>query len=145
MAHHEVAQWWKENLMTKKILAFTVGFIIAFATAALAHPTEQASDISAKFAGRTSEVCVTNAAGGTAVPTTGYTNRKAIELQNLGPNSIFCTVDGQAPLATGALGRRIDASGGTWSLDAGRGIVIKCIAATAAQATPACTMATELR
>jgi len=111
----------------------------------LSHPTEQAVDPSAKFAGRTTEVCVTNAVGGTATPTTGFTNRKAIELQNLGPNAIFCTVDGQSPLATGALGRRVDASGGTWSIDGGRNIAIKCIAATAAQVTPACTQVTELR
>ena len=112
---------------------------------AKSHPVEQAVDPSAKYAGRTSEVCVTNAAGGTDVPASGFSNRKAIELQNLGPNAIYCTVDGQDPLSTGALGHKIDPSGGTWSIDAGRNITLKCIAATAAQVTPACTQVTELR
>lgn len=133
----------KRDISVFAVLAF-VAILFSSNVSAIAPP-EQAVDAAARFAGRTSEVCVTNGAGGTAVPTTGFTNRKAIELQNLGPNSIFCTVDGQAPLSTGALGRRIDASGGTWSLDAGRGIVIKCIAATAAQVTTACTQVTELR
>lgn len=109
----------------------------------ISYPTEQAVDTSAKFGGKTSEWLVTNAAGGSTL--TGFRNRKAVELQNLGPNAIYCTVDGQAPLATGALGRRIDASGGTWTLDAGSGITIKCIAATAAQVSGAATQVTELR
>lgn len=101
----------------------------------------------ARRGGKTTEKCVTNAAGGTDVTTsaTALAGRKAVELQNLGPNAIFCTVDGQAPLATGALGRRIDASGGVWSIDAGPLVRVRCIAATALQATPACTMVTELR
>jgi hypothetical protein len=135
----------------KKVDTLIVVAVVAFLTSLLvprsagSHPTEQAVDTAAKYAGRTTEVCVTNSAGGTSVPSTGMTNRKAIELQNLGPNAIYCTVDGQAPLATGALGRKIDATSGTWALDIGRGIVVKCIAATAAQVTTACTQVTELR
>jgi hypothetical protein len=97
---------------------------------------------SANRAGDTAEVCVTNAAGGTTI--TNLASRKAIELQNLGPNPIYCTVDGGAPLATGAHGRKI-AADSVWSLDAGASITIKCIAATAAQVTAACTMVTQLR
>ena len=102
----------------------------------------------ARRAGKTTEVCVTNAAGGSFVPggaTHGpLTARKAIEIQNNGANSIFCTVDGQAPLATGALGREIT-SGNVWSMDIGPGVAVRCIAETAAQVTPACSMITELR
>lgn len=97
---------------------------------------------SANRAGDTAEVCITNAAGGTTI--TNMTSRKAIELQNLGPNSIFCTVGGETPLATGAMGRKI-AADTVWSLDAGSAITLKCIAASAAQVTPACTMVTQLR
>ncbi len=99
-------------------------------------------NIAARRGGKTSEVCVTNAAGGTTI--SAFAGRKAVELQNLGPNSIFCTVDGQSPLSTGALGRRI-LSGDPWSLDAGSNVTLKCIAATAAQVTGACTQVTELR
>lgn len=99
-------------------------------------------NVSANRAGDTTEVCVTNAAGGTTI--TRIAGAKAVELQNLGPNAIYCTVDNGAPLATGAHGRKI-AADAVWSLDAGSAVVVKCIAATAAQATPACTMVTQLR
>lgn len=126
---------------------YAVVAIIVFAVATLAvaqTATDTNVNISARRNGKTTEVCVTNAAGGTTTPTTAFALRKAVELQNLGPNSIFCTVDGQSPLSTGALGRRI-LTGDAWSLDAGANITIKCIAATAAQTTPACTQVTELR
>jgi hypothetical protein len=103
----------------------------------------------ARTLGKTSEVIVTNLAGGTAVPATPLANRKGIELQNLGPNAIYCTIDGQAPLSTGALGRRVgpasESPGNTWSLDIGPSIVITCIAAVAAQVTTAATQVTEVR
>lgn len=131
-----------ESIMFALVLAF-IAIIAWKPLAASPAPSETAVDTAAKLAGKSSEVCVTNAAGGTTI--TGFTNRKAIELQNLGGNAIFCTVDGQSPLSTGALGRRIDATGGVWSLDAAKAIVIKCIAAASAQTTPACTQVTELR
>lgn len=111
--------------------------------------TEWYTMTGARRGGETTEVCVTNAAGGSFVPGGGahapLTGRKAIELQNLGPNAIYCTVDGSAPLATGANGRQIAATTGVWSLDVGPSVAIRCIAAAAAQVTPACTMVTELR
>jgi hypothetical protein len=103
--------------------------------------------IAARVAGKTTEVLVTNAVGGTTVPTTALTDRKAIEIQNLGPNAIYCTIDGTAPVVSKA--RRIDALGSTaappWSIDAGPNIVVKCIAATAAQVTTAATIVSEVR
>lgn len=123
----------------RRLILVVAGVLVAVGAVAGDVPV----NASAKNGGKNSQVCVTDAAGGTVVAS--FTARKAIELQNLGPNAIYCTVDGQAPLATGALGRRVDASGGTWSLDAGPAITVKCIAATAAQVTPACTQITELR
>lgn len=103
--------------------------------------------IAAVSAGKTTEVLVVASAGGTTVPTTALAGRKAIEIQNLGPNPIFCTADGTAPVANKA--RRIDALGTTaqpaWSIDAGPAIVVKCIAATADQVTGAATIVTEVR
>lgn len=100
-------------------------------------------NIGAQIGGKTTQVLVTNAAGGTAVPATSLSGRKAVEIQNNGSNTIYCTVDGSAPVVT-TNGRWILA-GATWSLDAGAGVVITCIAATAAQAAGAATMVTELK
>jgi hypothetical protein len=99
----------------------------------------------AQVAGETQETCVTNAAGGTAVPATPLASRREITIQNLGPNAIFCTNDGSAPLSTGANGWRIDATGGWFSFAWGPAIIVKCIAATAAQVTPACSQVVEAR
>lgn len=97
----------------------------------------------AQTAGETTEVTVTNGAGGTAVPAVPLASRRAIELQNLGPNPIYCTVDGTAPVVL-SNGRRI-LPGDAWSLSIGPSIIVTCIAATAAQVTTAATMVTELR
>lgn len=101
-------------------------------------------NISANRAGKTTEVLVDNTTV-TLMPATALVGRKAVELQNLGPNPLYCTVGGETPLTTGALGRRIDASGGTWSLNVGSGVVIRCLAGTADQLTTAATQVTELR
>jgi hypothetical protein len=108
----------------------------------LAVPALADTAIVSPGGGKTSEWTVSNAAGGSTF--TALSGRRAIELQNLGPNAIYCTVDGQAPLATGALGRKIDA-GATWSLTAADTVTIKCIAASAAQVTTAATQVTELK
>lgn len=124
------------------LAAIVVGFITFGAVHVLASPSEIAVDISAKLAAKSSQVLVLAAAGGTAI--TSFTNRKGVELQNLGPNPIYCTFDGQAPLSTGALGRRIDANGGTYAIDAGAGVQITCIT-TVNQVSGAATQVTELR
>lgn len=92
--------------------------------------------------GKSSVVCVTNAAGGTTI--TNLAGRKMIEIQNQGPNPIFCTIDGQAPASNGTLGRQIGI-GLAWSFPAGDKITIKCIALTAAQVAGACTSITEAK
>lgn len=119
--------------------------MLAFSARAQTAPVNV--DPSAKRGGDTAEVLVTNAAGGTTIPR--FPGARAVELQNLGPNAIYCTVDGGAPLATGAHGRRVgpasEAPGNVWTLNAGPSIVITCIAATAAQLTTAATQVTQLR
>jgi hypothetical protein len=139
-------------------LALIAGGLVAAATPVLASilcdqgagsatAAEWNVNISGRRAGVTTEVTVTNAAGGTTVPATPLIQRKAIEIQNLGPNPIYCTIDGTAPVVAKA--RRIDALGATaqpaWSIDAGPSIVVKCIAATAAQVTGAATIVSEVR
>ena len=129
--------------MKRIVLSFIILAALVLVSAyALASPSETPVDLSAKLAAKNSQVLVLTTAGGTAI--TSFANRKAIEIQNLGPNPIFCTGDGQAPLSTGALGRRVDAAGGTWALDAGAAVTIKCIT-TVNQLTTAATQVTELR
>ena len=92
--------------------------------------------------GKNQEWLVTNAAGGSTL--TNFTYRKSVMLQNLGPNAIYCTFDGQTPVATGALGYKIE-SGVSFSAAVSDNVTVKCIAATAAQLTTAATQVLELR
>lgn len=101
-------------------------------------------NFSARRGAKNQEVLVLTTAGGTAVPTTALVGRKSITLQNLGPNVIFCTLDGSSPLTTGALGYRIDANGGVVTFNVGPAVAVKCIT-TVNQLTTAATQVTELR
>lgn len=86
------------------------------------------------------EVLVLNSAS-TATPTTPASGRRSIEIQNRGPNSIFCK-----PGGTGALNTtREIRPGDAWSLDLGSAIAVGCRAATADQVTTAATIVTELK
>jgi muconolactone delta-isomerase len=67
---------------------------------------------SANSSSANGEVLVTTAI--TLVPTNPLQSRRAIEIQNRGPNSIFCTVDGSSPAVNG--GREIKTAA-SWSLD----------------------------
>lgn len=87
----------------------------------------------------TTEVLVATTA--TALPK--LANRKAIEIQNLGPNAIFCAL-GSSAKALLNKARKIDASGGVWALDAPPTLSIYCITSTL-QVTGAATVVTELR
>ena len=114
--------------------------LLALVLPALAYADTVTVD--APYGGQSSEWLVTNSAGGSTL--TNYSLRKALLLQNLGPNAIYCTFDGQSPLATGALGYKIDA-GASFSAAIGPTVTVKCIAATAAQVTTAATQVVELR
>lgn len=116
---------------------------LSFVSRVQAEPTVKTAAVGA-VTGKTTQVLVDNTTV-TLMPATALAGRRGVELQNLGPNPIYCTVGGETPLTTGALGRRIDASGGTWSVDVGSGVIIRCLAGTADQATTAATQVTELR
>ena len=71
------------------------------------------------------------------------TSRKGIEIQNLGPNSIFCALQ-TSSLAVVNKARKI-AAGESWSLALAPNIHVYCKAATADQVTGAATVVTEVR
>jgi hypothetical protein len=87
----------------------------------------------------TTEVLV----GTTATAMPQLPNRRGVELQNLGPNPIYCALTDATKAVVGRA-RRVDA-GGSWALDIPSTTPIYCIAATAAQVTGAATIATEAR
>jgi len=100
-------------------------------------------NIAALTSGETTEVAVANAAGGTTVPASALTSRREIRLQNLGPNPIYCTVDGSAPVVLSNGDRILPGDRVPYAI--GPLIVLRCISSTAAQVTTAATMVTELR
>jgi hypothetical protein len=100
----------------------------------------------ARYSAKNAEVLVL-ASAKTAVPTTPLAGRKAIGIQNLGPNRICCTLDGSTPVASAtacSLGWQISPVGFA-SFDAGPKIIVQCIAATADQVTGAATQVLELK
>lgn len=108
------------------------------------------TDASAQFSGITTEVMVDNTTQ-TAMPATPLSRRRAIEIQNLGPNPIYCAVGpvSTPPTAVLTKSRRIEAATGSssdkWALDIGPNVIVRCLAATADQVTGAATIVTELR
>ena|SRR5688500_10597495 len=86
----------------------------------------------------TTEVLVLTTA--TALPIGQY--RRAVEIQNLGPNPIFCAL-GDSSLAVLNKARRI-AAGDAWALDAPSSQRIWCIT-SANQVTGAATIVSEVR
>ncbi len=89
------------------------------------------------------ECCATNSAGGTAC-TALTAGTYAVRIENLGPNPVFCTINGDTP--TTSTGVHLAGFGGaaTDPVDFTReralmtGTAIKCLALTAAQTTPSC-------
>lgn len=73
----------------------------------------------------------------TAMPKVSF--RRAIEIQNLGPNDIFCAGSSAGAVVNKA--RRIEANGGTWWFTAAD--QVWCIAASAAQVSGAATIVSE--
>jgi hypothetical protein len=70
-------------------------------------------------------------------------SRTAVEIQNLGPNPIYCSVGDSAAAVVGKA-RMVEANGGKWALRVGAEVPIYCIA-SANQVTGAATVTTELR
>lgn len=87
------------------------------------------------------EVLVLNSAA-VQVDATASRSRKGFEVENDGPNAIYCEVGGATPVLTKS--RKL-ASGERWSAAAGFGQVVKCIAATADQVTGAATIYSEVQ
>jgi hypothetical protein len=118
--------------------AFAIGAVLALPLLVLAQAITKV-DPSAQFSGVTTEVLVTTAAA-VPVPATALAGRRALEIQNLGPNAIWCSFG--TPVATKA--RKI-ASGDAWAVDASDKVVVRCIASSADQVTGAATIANEVR
>jgi hypothetical protein len=94
---------------------------------------------SANTSGVTTETLVSTTA--TAMPCTA--GRKSQEIQNLGPNPIYCAFSSGTAVATKA--RRVDANGGVWSLDATSAVCVWCVTVTAVQSTGAATISSEVQ
>lgn len=97
----------------------------------------------AKTSCATTETLVLNSAS-TATPASALAARKWIEIQNLGPNSIFCRCDGGTDAVVNKAHRII--SGEYWfQYCDNTACVCECIAATADQVTGAGTIVTECK
>lgn len=117
--------------------------VLGFAGLALAWPvTASYPNLAAQSSGDCDEVLVDNTTV-TAVPASDLSGRRSIEIQNLGPNAIYCSLGGEDPVLTKS--RKIDASGGTWALDVSDAIDVECLAATADQVTGAATIVCEIK
>lgn len=87
------------------------------------------------------EVLVVSSGVGTMVPASPMVGRLGIEIQNRGPNSIFCKQTSGAALNTT---REIKGGGDSWGLDVTESVTINCKAATADQVSGAATVVTEV-
>jgi hypothetical protein len=72
--------------------------------------------------------------------TTSY--RRGIEVQNQGPNAIWCNVGTSTVVATKA--RQI-LTGEAWAVNVRAGVPVYCLASTASQVTGAATIVTEAK
>lgn len=94
---------------------------------------------SAAYVPLVTEVLVLNSA---PVQLPDSTNRRAISIQNLGPNAIYCAFSASA---NAVLTKSIKIGNGeTFSMNFPAGISIWCRAATADQLTGAATIVTEI-
>lgn len=92
------------------------------------------------------EVLVLNATA-TQVDTGASRSRRGFEIQNLGPNAIYCelsTASTATPTPVLTKSRRV-AAGEAWSIGADSSQSVWCKAATADQVTGAATIYTEVR
>lgn len=105
----------------------------------------------AQTTAKTTMVIVENVTDGgcTTVPASSLSGRRAIELQNQGPNSIWCklgatgTDAGVCPIGAGD-GREIVADG-IWAMDVSDSILVQCWAQTASQVDGGATCVNEVK
>lgn len=135
---------WMIALVLIPVLALADGYV--YQGPGSPTNTPWSTDSSAKFTGATTEVLVLNLTQ-TAMPTTPLAGRRAIEIQNLGPNAIYCAIGPASTPPTAVLlkSRQIAASGGVWAIDLNDKIIVRCLVATANQVTGAATIVTEVR
>lgn len=99
---------------------------------------------SANTSAMTTEVLIL-ASGSTLAPGSSLSGRRAIELQNLGPNAIFCAVGTTPTLNKSRKLSSVGSIDSIWALDLGSSVPIRCIAATADQVTGAALIVTEIK
>ena len=87
---------------------------------------------------RTNETLV--GASATALP--ARSARGSIEIQNLGPDPIYCAL-GESSQAVVGKARMVAADGGTWLLPIPAGVAVYCVT-TVAQVTTKATVTTEI-
>ncbi len=116
-------------------LATTIGALSGPVTAAA-----QATlvDASAKSTGKTTEFLV-GISSSTVSPLPLF-GRRAVEVQNNGPATIYCAIG--VPAVVGH--SRVVAAGASWSVNLGDGVSLNCIASVA-QVSGAATIVTEVR
>lgn len=69
--------------------------------------------------------------------------RRAVEIQNLGPNPIYCSL-GYSSMARVGKARKVGV-GESWVVDAGDTLPIYCVASTASQVSGAATIVSEVK
>lgn len=124
----------KRNLQVAVLLVLTVALVCVGLIASTAHAQVASTS-------KTSEVLVLNSAATLLTQTTSTKGRKALEIFNNGPNTIWCAFTSATAVVNKS---RPISSGGSWALDAGSNVAIYCLAATADQVTGAATVVSEL-
>ncbi len=82
------------------------------------------------------------------VPASPLSGRRSIELQNLGPNAIWCAVGSTSTAVTIGKARKLGSVGSVdsvWSLDISDAVAMRCISSTADQVTAGATAVTEIK
>lgn len=126
------------------VLSLVLAPIVGFAQTLVSQgpgsnkATPWAVNAAAQTNGRTTEVLV--GITSTATPSPALLGRRSIEVQNLGPNPIFCALNAPAVLNKS---RQITTNS-SWDIDLGPGVVVNCICSVL-QVTGAATIVTEVR
>lgn len=123
----------------KKLKITVIFSLVAAAVVAVAAPLVQT--VPGGLGTVTQAEVLVLASASTAVPTTPATGRKALEIYNNGPYTIYCK-----PGGTGAVNTtRPIPPGASWYIEIADSVAVGCRAATADQVTTAATIATEIK
>lgn len=71
--------------------------------------------------------------------------RGGFEIQNLGPNPIWCTTSGVSSHARINRARKVDANGGVWGINGKDTVAVWCVTSTAPQSAGGGTIVSEVR